>query len=134
MLTGLLVTILYQLLTIPRWGNAQLATDSDLRNAGLWLVRDGNESLDFTGTPGACTPFAFNTGPAHGEVYTYSLSGTTLNRQDGGTGRINGVARHVSSVVCPSGTTSGTVTITLVSSVGNVSTSQTFIVTTRVDE
>jgi hypothetical protein len=67
-------------------------------------------------------------------VYTYTQSGATLNRRDSSTGRITGVARHVSSVGCPAGTTTGTIAITLISSSGDVSASQTFTVTMRVDE
>lgn len=132
LLAGLLATIVYQFLTIPRWGNAQLAVDSDLRNAGLWLIRDGNQSYEFTGTAGDCTPFTFNTGPERGVVYTYTRSGDTLSRQDSSTGQTVGVARHVSGVQCPSGTTTGPVAITLISTSGDVSASQTFTVTMRV--
>ncbi len=123
--TGLLVTIFYQFLNIPRWGNAQLAVDSDLRNAGLWLTRDGNESRVFTGTA-PCDTFTFDTG-VH---YEYEHDANTLWRTD--SGQTIGVARHVSSVQCLSGTTTGTVAITLVSSRGDVSASQTFTVTMRV--
>lgn len=132
--SGLLTMIFYQFLNIPRRGNAQLAVDSDLRNAGLWLARDGNESQEFTGTPGTCTPFTFDTGPERGVVYSYtlSLSNDTLSRQDSSTGRTIGVARHVSSVQCPSGTTTGTVAITLVVSSGDISASQPYTVTMRV--
>ena len=47
LVTGVLVMIMYQVLTIPRWGNAELKVAADLRNAGLWLVRDGNQSWKF---------------------------------------------------------------------------------------
>jgi prepilin-type N-terminal cleavage/methylation domain-containing protein len=134
LVTGLLVSILYQFLTVPRRGNAQLAVSSDLRNAGLWLVRDGNESLAFSGTPGTCAPFAFDTGPERGIIYTYTLDGQVLKRQNSATGRTLGVARHVSSVQCPPGTVTGTLGITLVASNGDVSARRTFTVTMRVDE
>lgn len=134
LLSGLLVTIIYQFLTIPRWGNDQLAVDSDMRTVGLWLMRDGSESLDFTGTAGTCTPFTFNTGTERGVLYTYTRSGDTLSRLDSSTDQTVAVARHVNSVACPPGTTSGTVAITLVSASGDVSASQTFTVTMRVDE
>ncbi|MGD2205184.1 MAG: type II secretion system protein [Anaerolineae bacterium] len=128
--TGLLVTIVYQFLSIPRWGNAQLAVDHDLRNAGLWLMRDGSESREFTGTPGTCTPFRFDTGRP-GVVYTYTRTVDTLNRQDGS--QTIGVARRVDSVACPSGTVTGTIAITLISIEGDLSASQTYTVTMRVD-
>lgn len=129
LLSGLLVAIIYQLLTIPRWGNAQLAVDQDLRNAGLWLMRDGNESREFRGTPGTCTPFTFDTG--RGVEYSYSHNGDLLSRTVGG--QTIGVARHVASVVCPSGTSWGQVAITLVLTEGDVSVSQTLTITMRVD-
>jgi prepilin-type N-terminal cleavage/methylation domain-containing protein len=128
-ITGLLVGIVYQLLTIPRWGKAQLAVDQDFRNAGLWLMRDGNESQQFTGTPGTCTPFTFDTG--RGVQYTYTHSGDTLSRAAGA--QVVGVARHVTSVVCPPGTSTGIVAITLVSTKGDVSASQIYTITMRVD-
>jgi len=134
LVAGLLLLVTYQFWNIPRQGNAQLAVDSDLRTAGLWLIQDGNESQAFTGSPGTCTPFVFDTGPGHSAVYTYTLSGDTLSRQDGSIGRTIGVARHVSSVQCPAGTTTGIVAVTLTSSSGDVSASQTFTVTMRVDE
>jgi prepilin-type N-terminal cleavage/methylation domain-containing protein len=132
--SGILAMIAYQILRVPRWGNAQLAVDSDLRDVGLWLVRDGNESWEFTGTLGSCTPFTFYTGLERDVVYTYTLSSGVLSRQDSRTGRTIGVARHISSTACPAGTTSGAVAITVASTYGNVSAIQTFIVTMRVDE
>jgi hypothetical protein len=74
--------VIYQFYTVTSLGNAQLAVDADLRNAGLWLMRDGSQGQTFTSTPGVCVPFAFNTGPQRGVVYTYSFSGSTLSRQD----------------------------------------------------
>ena len=129
--TGVLVAIIYQFYTVTRWGNAQLAVDADLRNAGLWLMRDGSQSQTFTSTPGTCTPLAFNTGPQRGVVYIYSLSGSTLSRQDSSTGHTLGVARRVTGVQCWQ--TGRSVVIVLTSASGNVSNSATFTVALRVD-
>ena len=134
LVTGLLVAIVYQLLLIPRWGSNQLTVDSDLRNAGLWLRRDGNESLEFTGTALTCAPFTFDTGSERGVTYTYTRSGTTLTRQASDTGQSTDVARHVSEVQCPAGTTTGSVVVDLTSSIGDVSGIQAFTVAMRVDE
>jgi len=127
--TGLLVMILYQFLNIPRWGNAQLAVDSDLRNAGLWLMRDGNESRVFTGTL-PCAAFTFDTGRS--KTYTYALSGTNLWRTDDSTGRTIGVARHIGSLQCPSGVVTGAVAIAITATSEDVSNSAMFTVTLRV--
>jgi len=127
LVTGMLVMILYQIVSIPRWGNAQLTVDGDLRNAGLWLMRDGNESRVFSGTA-PCNSFTFDTG--RGTVYTYTLSGSTLSRSNGG--QTIGVARHVSGLQCPSGPVTGTVAISLTATSGSVSGSAVFTVTMRV--
>ncbi|HEC33676.1 MAG TPA: type II secretion system protein [Chloroflexi bacterium] len=130
--TGLLLMILYQFLRLPRWGNAQLAVNSDLRNAGLWLMRDGNESRVFTGAV-PCDVFTFDTG--RGTTYAYALSGSTLWRTDSSTGQTIGVARHVTGIECPTGLVTGTVPVTVIitSTSGGISDSGTFTVTLRVD-
>lgn len=126
---GVLAAILLQFMDVTGTGNGQMAVDGDLRNAGLWLGRDGSESQTFTGAAG-CDTFIFDTGPDHSAVYTYTLSGSTLLRNDGTTTR--NVARHVNDVVCPTGTVTGTVAITLFSISGDVSASQTYTVALRV--
>jgi prepilin-type N-terminal cleavage/methylation domain-containing protein len=126
---GILVAILLQFTDVTRTGNGQMAVDGDLRNAGLWLTQDGSESQTFTGAA-SCDTFVFDTGPDHGAVYTYTLSGGTLWRDDDTT--THGVARHVSDVVCPSGTVTGTVAITVFSTSQDVSGNQTYTVTMRV--
>jgi hypothetical protein len=128
--TGVLVTVIYQFYTVTSLGNAQLAVDADLRNAGLWLMRDGSQGQTFASTPGVCVPFAFDTGPQRGVVYMYSFSGSTLSRQDGITGQVIGVARRVTGVQCQQ--TGRSVAITLTSATGKVSNSATFTVTLRV--
>ena len=130
LVTGLLVMILYQFFIIPSQGNAQLAVDSDLRNAGLWLMRDGNESQVFTGTM-PCNTFTFDTG--QGVTYIYARNGNALERTDSSTGQTTGAARHVSDVQCPAGVSTSTVGITIFSSSGDVSASQTYTITLRVD-
>ena len=124
LLTGLLVTIIYQFLTIPRWGNNQLAVDHDLRNAGLWLMRDGNESTAFA--PGG-TCGVFQTG--HGATYTYALSGTEVQRTSGGQTLV--VAHYASGLACS--TTGNQAVVELDVTKGDVSASQTYTVTMRVD-
>lgn len=131
LVTGVLSAALYQFYTVTSWGNAQLAVDADLRNAGLWLMRDGNESESFR--PGG-TCGAFYTGPTRNITYTYSYSASdqTLYRQDSSTGQIVGVARRITAApICT--TQARSVLVTLTPSSGGVSTSFTFTVTLRVD-
>lgn len=131
--TGLLVTIVYQLFRIPRQGSDQLAVDSDLRNAGLWLVQDGNQSVSFT-PAGTCGIFVAPTSTGSSRSITYTLSGNMLSRQDSGTGKTTSVARHVSSVQCPATVTTDTVAVGLSVARGGVSASQVLTVTLRVME
>ena len=124
-LTGILVTIFYQFWRIPRWGNAQMTVDSDLRNAAMWLIRDGNQSRAFV-PAGACG--TFQTG--HGDRYTYTLSGESLQRIDSSGGTVT-VARHVQAISC---TTDGEqVFVTLQVAVAPVSARETYTMTMRVE-
>jgi prepilin-type N-terminal cleavage/methylation domain-containing protein len=129
-LIALLGTIIYQIMNIPRWGNAQMNVDSDLRNAGLWLMRDGSQSQVFTGTA-PCNTFAFGTGPERGLEYTYTYTGTTLTRTDGT--ESNAVARRLTGLECPAATITDMVVLKLTVTSGDVSASQVFTVTMRVD-
>ncbi len=131
LVTGMLVVIMYQITRIPRWGNAQLTVDNELRNAGLWLMRDGNQSVSFT-PAGTCGVFTAPTSAGTTRAITYTYSASTLSRQEGS--RTIGVARHVSGVECPSGTVTGTVAISLTVSSGNISGSAVFTVTLRVNQ
>jgi len=119
LVTGLLVGIVYQFWTIPRWGNAQLALDQDIRNAGLWVMRDGNESASFT--PGSCT-FDANR-------VMYALNGTNLERTDYGAGQITAVAHYVTGLNCALAGSQAVVTLNLAK--GSVSASSTITVTMR---
>jgi prepilin-type N-terminal cleavage/methylation domain-containing protein len=129
LVTGVLATTIYQFYTVTNWGNSQMVVDADLRNAGLWLMRDGNESKVFTGTLG-CNSFVFDTG--RGTLYTYTRSGNTLSRLDSTTGQTLNVARRVTDVQCPPGAATGTVAVTMVSTSGKVSSSASFTMTMRV--
>jgi len=133
--TGLLVLILYQFFSITRWGNDQLAVDGDLRNTGLWLMRDGSGSASFSSTV-PCGVFVAPTsiGVTRAITYTYAPVQNTLSRQDSSTGRTTVLARHVTGVQCPSGVVTGTVTFSITAASGDVSASQVFTVTTRVDQ
>jgi prepilin-type N-terminal cleavage/methylation domain-containing protein len=130
--TGTLAMIFYQFSKIPRWGNAQLAVDNDLRNVGMWLMRDGNESASFT-SGGSCGTFtAPSVSLTRTITYTYSAAENTLNRQDSGTSQTTTVARNLTSVQCPAGVVTGTVVFLVTAASGDVSASQTYTVTMRV--
>lgn len=123
-LTGILAMILYQFWRVPRWGTAQMALDGDLRSAGLWLVRDGNESQAFV-ADGSCGTFQ----TAHGPAYTYSLQGTALERSQEGGPTVT-VARHVLGLSCAA--MGDQVQVALQVGQGPVSASAVFTVTMRV--
>ena len=128
--TGVLVTVIYQFYTVTSLGNAQLAVDADLRNAGLWLMRDGNQSTVFTQT-GTCGVFAAPTYTGSTRYITYTFLAGTLSRQDSSTGQVIGVARRLAAP--PTCSVQGqSAVIVLTSTVGKVSNSATFTVTLRV--
>ena len=125
LLSGLLLMIFYQFLNVPRWGNAQMAVDNDLRNAALWLMRDGNESASFT--PGSgCGTFA----TGHSATTVYDLSDSALQRTDSGSGQTIPVAHYVKSITC--GTSGDVVVVTLEVERGSASASTTYTIAMRV--
>lgn len=136
---GMLATILYQLLVIPSRGNAQLTVDGDLRNAGLWLVRDGNAAWTFTpGAPPVYGTFAITrTGNTTATVtYRYEDGALVRERRTRNETSTIGVARHVAASDDVRFTCIGDVVvveITATSGQGRsrVSASQTFTVTMR---
>ncbi|MFQ6100205.1 MAG: type II secretion system protein [Anaerolineae bacterium] len=136
--TGMLTTIFYQFVHVPRWGNARLAVDSDLRNAGLWLVHDGNEAWRFTtDLPPIYGTFAITrTGNTTATVtYRYDEDEDTLWRdyRTATSTTTIGVARHIaqmSDVTFETG--DNIVVVSVAASNGDVSASQTYTVTMRV--
>ncbi len=139
LVTGVLSLALYQFYTVTSWGNAQLAVDADLRNAGLWLMRDGNQAWDFSAGAGPIYgTFAITTTdntPATA-TYRYDAGATTLWRDyqtaAGTTSTI--VARRIRQESDVSFTDYGrTVRVQVISTSGNVSGSAIFTVTLRVE-
>ncbi len=126
LVTGLLVLILYQVIEIPRWGNAQLGVNADQRLVGLWLIRDGNQSRSFT-PGGACGVFE----TASGRTYTYAQTGTQLTRTDSASGQAQILARRVAGVTCT--LADRVVTVTLNLAEGEVATTVAWAVALRVD-
>jgi len=119
LVTGLLVTILFQFWTIPRRGIAQLALDQDIRNAGLWLMQDGNESGAFT--PATCS--------FDGNRITYSLNGSNLERIETAVGQTRTIAHYVRSINCQAAGSQAVFQLNLLK--GTVSASATLTVTMR---
>jgi prepilin-type N-terminal cleavage/methylation domain-containing protein len=132
--TGLLALILYQFFSITRWGNDQLRVDGDLRNTGVWLVRDGSGSVSFSpsGTCGVFTAPTLTT--TRTITYTYSAAQDTLSRQDSGTGQTIAVARHATGVLCPTVVVTNTAAFSVTAASDDVSASQIYTITMRVDQ
>jgi len=141
-LGGVLSLVLYQLLDVPRLGGAQMAVDSDLRNTGLWLARDGNEAWQFVaGTPPVYGTFyiTHTGGITVTTTYRYDSTHETMWRdyQTATESRTTGVARHVAQGSDVTFATSGdivAVTLTATSGTGRnrVTSSQVYTVTMRV--
>jgi prepilin-type N-terminal cleavage/methylation domain-containing protein len=134
LVTGLLVLILYQFFSITRWGNDQLTVDGDLRNTGLWLMRDVSGSASFSSTSTCGVFVAPSIGVTRTITYTYAAAQSTFSRRDSSTGQTIALARHVSDVQCFPGVVTGTVAILVRATSGDVSASQLFTLTMRVDE
>jgi len=122
LVTGTLTLIVYHFVTIPRWGNARMTVDGALRNAGVWLRRDGNQSEAFV-PGGSCGTFE----TAHGPTFEYALTGDTLYRVEGGQTQV--VARHIDTITCSAN--GNVVTVTLVASEGDVTDNATYQVVMR---
>jgi prepilin-type N-terminal cleavage/methylation domain-containing protein len=140
LVTGMLVMILYQVMTVPRWGNSELNVIADLRNAGLWLVRDGNQSWKFeAGADMLYGTFAMTqtTGAAASVLYFYEDGQLKRSVQIGADVRTHTVAHRIASVgdvVFAQGPGSVTVDITPTSGTGSsqVSSTQQYVVALRV--
>ena len=140
LVTGMLVMILYQVMTVPRWGNSELNVTADLRTAGLWLVRDGNQSWKFEAGAGALYgtfTMTQTTGAPASVLYFYEDGQLKRNVQIGADTRTHTVARRIANVgdvVFAPGPGSVTFDITPTSGTGTsqVSSTQQYFVALRV--
>ena len=140
LVTGMLAMILYQVMTVPRWGNSELNVTADLRNAGLWLVRDGNQSWKFEVGAGALYgtfTMTQTAGATASVLYFYEDGQLKRSVQSGADTRTHTIAHRIASVgdvVFTPGPGFVTVDITPTSGTGSsqVSSTQKYIVALRV--
>jgi Tfp pilus assembly protein PilE len=125
LITGTLVTAIYQIYQVTGWGNRELVVQHDLQNAATWLNRDvvSASGAEITG-PRMVLTIPTSIIDTINITYTYSEAEGTLTRYSGGSSLI--VARHVDSVdFSPTAGTSA-ITITLTSRASDVTQSATW--------
>jgi len=123
LITGTLVTAIYQIYQVTGWGNNELVVQHDLQNAATWLNRDVvcASSAEVSGSQMVLTIPYRMTDPI---IITYTHSASQLIRDSEGSTAT--VARHVDSVdFSPTGTVTSAITITLTSQAGVVTGSAT---------
>jgi len=140
LVTGMLVMIVYQVMTVPRWGNSELNVTADLRNTGLWLLRDANQSWKFD--PGADPVYGTftmtqTTGSTATVQYFYEDGQLKRTSQAGVDTRTHTVAHRIANggdVVFAPAAGSVTVDVTATSGTGSsqVSSTQQYTVALRV--
>lgn len=99
MLSGLAGTSAYQVVRMTARGTDELSAIHDLRNAGQWIVLDGQRAYTLDLVDGAAPATSMTLrwiADDSDHTAIYSLSGTELRRNYDGTVMV--VAHHVSSV------------------------------------
>ena len=128
MITGILVTVIYQIFNITDWGNNELRVQHDLQNAATWLNRDvvSASEAEVTGSQMVLTvPYSLSAGTILTHTVTYSVADGTLRRRKSGGAELI-VARHVDSVdFSATGTVTSVITITITSRASDVTQSAT---------
>ncbi|MEA3459161.1 MAG: prepilin-type N-terminal cleavage/methylation domain-containing protein, partial [Chloroflexota bacterium] len=128
LITGILVTAIYQIYQVTGWGNNEMRVQHDLQNAATWLNRDvvSASSAEVTGSQMVLTIPYFSAGDISTRTitYTHPVAGGVLTR-DSVTSTVT-VARHVDSVAfSATGTVTSTITITITSQASDVTQSAT---------
>ncbi len=127
MITGILVTVIYQIYQITGWGNDELVVQHDLQNAATWLNRDVMKARSAEVSDSQMTLTIPNYDLAGDSIifsasvitYTFSITDSTLTRDSGASMLI--VARHIVSNPFPSaGTFSSIITVTITLQAGDV--------------
>ena len=127
LITGTLVTAIYQIYQVTGWGSNQLRVQHDLQNAATWLNRDvvSASSAEVSDSQMVLTIPYFPSGTFTYTAdiriitYTFSTAEKTLAR-DSVTSTVT-VARHVNSFApSPTGTVTFVITITITSQAGDV--------------
>ena len=122
LITGTLVTAIYQIYQVTGWGSNQMRVQHDLQNAATWLNRDvvSASSAEVSGSQMVLTVPYFITDTILARTITYTHSASHLTR-DCGVSTVITVARHVGSVAfSPTGPVTSAITITITSWAGNV--------------
>jgi len=131
LITGTLVTAIYQIYQVTGWGSNQMRVQHDLQNAATWLNRD---VVSASSAHIASASQMTLTLPYVGSIitdtvsrvitYTFSITDSTLTRDSDDSTLI--VARHVNSFIpSPTGTVTSVITITITSQAGDVTRSAT---------
>ena len=134
LITGTLVTAIYQIYQVTGWGSNQMRVQHDLQNAATWLNRDVvsassahiASASQMTLTIPYLDSMITDTVTVYTRVitYTFSITDSTLTRDSGDSTLI--VARHVNSFIpSPTGTVTSVITITITSQAGDVTRSAT---------
>ena len=128
LITGSLVTVMYQINRITGWGNDELVVQHDLQNAATWLNRDVAKARSAEVSDSQMTlviPRFDDSTPGTINIYTnvitytFSITDSTLTRDSGDSTLI--VARHIiSNPFPPADTINSTITITITSQAGDV--------------
>jgi|GEM_PF-1178284 len=122
LITGTLVTAIYQIYQVTGWGSNELQVQHDLQNAATWLNRDvvSASSADVSDSQMVLTIPYFPSGTFTYTAdiriitYTHSITDSTLTRDPGDSTFV--VGRHVDSIAfSPTGTVTSAITITLTS-------------------
>jgi len=127
LMTGTLVTAIYQIYHVTGWGGNQMRVQHDLQNAATWLNRDvvSASRADVSGSQMVLTIPYFSTGTILTRTITYTHSAPHLIRYSGDSTVIT-VASHVGSVAfSPTGKVTSAITITITSWASNVTQSTT---------
>ena len=125
LITGTLVTAIYQIYQVTGWGSNQMRVQHDLQNAATWLNRDvvSASEAEIIGSRMVLT-IPTSIIDTINITYTYSEAEGTLSRDSGGSSLI--IARRVDSVdFSATGTVTSVITITITSRASDVTQSAT---------
>ena len=131
LITGILVTVIYQIYQITGWGNNELVVQHDLQNAATWLNRDvisASEAEVISSRMVLTIPTSII--DTINITYTYSEAEGTLSRDSGASSLI--IARHVDSVdFSATDTVTSAIIITITSRASDVTQSATLYLDLR---
>jgi len=127
LITGILVTAIYQIYQVTGWGSNQMRVQHDLQNAATWLNRDVVSAYsahivsasEMTLTIPYVDSMITDTVNTRVITYTFSITDSILTRDCGDSTLI--VARHaISFIPSPTGMVTSAITITIISQASDV--------------